>query len=138
MGEEPTSLLPLPGCVCTVVADALVGDAGHERAEPLEVDWFEDPRVEAGIDVFHPLSLEQRGRHGTDGYATVPLGAKGRGPCLVLRAERFLLGTDHLGGGKTIHYGHLRCWSVWCHQKRRTVPTWISIKTTSWYVSSAP
>jgi hypothetical protein len=100
---KPAALLPLPGLEQAGVSGVVGDDALEQIVHPLEVDWFQDPAVESGLDVLLALAFNQGGGDGEDGNAAVD----GRSWRETGLSVRLLEGTDDLGGREAVNDWHL-------------------------------
>lgn len=87
----------------TAITDFLIHNAAKQDAQSWEIDWLQDPAVEAAIDVLISFSFDERRRNGEYWYSTIESGA--------WRKSRLRMGfgvrSDHLGGSEAIDNGHL-------------------------------
>jgi hypothetical protein len=74
---EPAATFPLPGLEEAGVSCVFLDDTLEEAVDALKVDRFEDPAVEAGLDVCVSLLLKQGSGDGEDGDAAIGVCARG-------------------------------------------------------------
>lgn len=68
---KPAAALPVARSVQGALSGFFLDDAGKQNGEAFEVDGFENPGVEAAVDVELAVFLEEGGGDGEDGHAAV-------------------------------------------------------------------